>query len=111
MVTATAKPAKPAKLTEALINEYFDESEKLKEAKETLKPLADKVNSLYDQIESSFLACGKDKKKVGKWLLNRLTKKGSVPWKNELVKRLTSDELKAIEAAAPEKTEVEIKAA
>lgn len=108
MNTATAKPAK---LTSALIDEYFAESAKLDEAKKALKPLVDKTNQLYEQIDTAFRATGKDKKKVGSWLLSLLRKKGSVPWKNELIKRVSSDELQAIEAAVPEKVEVEIKPA
>lgn len=105
MVTTTAKPAK---LTPALIDEYQTEVERLEKAKQDLKPLADKVNQLYDQIDTAFRATGKDKKKVGRWLLSLITKKGSVPWKNELIKRVSSDELKAIEAAVPTKTEIDI---
>jgi hypothetical protein len=108
VATATAKPAK---LTEALIDDYLAEAKKVEDAKAALKPLSDKANSLYDQIEAAFLKCGKEKKKVGRFLLNRLKKRGNVPWKAELTKRLSSDELKAIEAAVPEKIEVEIKEA
>jgi hypothetical protein len=111
MSAAAAKPAKPAKLSEALIDEYFAESAKLDAAKKELKPLADKTKQLLESIETAFLACGKDKRKVGRWLLTQLKKKGSVPWKDELVKRLTSTELKAIEAAVPEKITVDIQPA
>lgn len=109
MVAKTAKPAKPAKLTEALIDEFFSESQKLKEAQALLKPSADKVKSLLEQIETAFRACEKDKRKVGRFMLLLTKKKGTVGWKDELVKRLSSDELKAIEDAVPEKTVVEIK--
>ena len=108
MATATAKPAK---LTEALIDQWFAESAKVEEAKAALKPLVDKCNGLYEQIEAAFLKCGKDKKKVGRFVLSLLKKRGNVQWKAELVKRLSSVELEAIQAAAPEKVEVEIKAA
>jgi hypothetical protein len=108
MATDTAKPVK---LTEALVNEYLDEENKVTEAKAALKPLADKAKSLYEQIEAAFLKLGKDKKKVGKYILSVLKKRGGVQWKSELAKRLSSDELKAIEAAVPEKVEVEIKEA
>jgi hypothetical protein len=108
MATAIAKPAK---LSEALIDEYFAEEKKVADAKAALKPLTDKANSLYAQIETAFLQCGKDKKKVGRFILSQLKKRGNVPWKAELTKRLSSDELKAIEAAVPEKVEVEIKEA
>lgn len=105
---ATAKPVKQAKLSEALIDEYFAEATKLEDAQKELKPLTDKTKQLLASIEAAFLSCGKDKRKVGRWLLTLTKKKGSVPWKNELVKRLTSDELKAIESAVPEKDTVEI---
>jgi len=116
MVTATAKPAKqteakPAKLTEALIDEYFLEAQKVDEAKAALKPLVDKANSLYDQIEAAFIKLGKDKKKVGRFALTLLRKRGGVQWKAELMKRINSEELEAIQNATPEKLEVEIKEA
>jgi hypothetical protein len=111
MSTPAAKPAKSPKLSEALIDEYFAELAKLDDAKKALKPLTDKTKQLLTDIETAFLALGKDKRKVGRWLLSQLKKKGSVPWKDELVKRLTSDELKAIEAAVPEKTTVDIQPA
>ncbi len=108
MATATAKPAK---LTESLINEYFVEASKVDEAKAALKPLVDKCNGLYEQIETAFKSLGKDKKKVGRFILSLMKKRGNVAWKNELVKRLSSEELEAIQSAAPEKVEVEIKEA
>jgi hypothetical protein len=113
MVTATAKPAKqtaakPAKLTEALIDEYFLEAQKVDEAKAALKPLVDKANSLYDQISAAFLALGKDKKKVGRFMVALLRKRGNVQWKTELMKRINSEELEAIQNATEEKVEVDI---
>lgn len=103
--------AKPPKLTADLIDEYLRESELLSEASKSLKPVRDKVNQLLDQIHQAMLATGKDKKKVGQHVVLLTTKRGSVSWKKELVSRLTSEELKAIEDAAPEVTSVEIKAA
>ena len=116
MVTATAKPAKqteakPAKLTEALIDEYFLEAQKVDEAKAALKPLVDKANSLYDQISTAFLKLGKDNKKVGRFAVRLLRKAGNVQWKTELMKRINSEDLKAIQDATPEKVEVDIKEA
>ena len=111
MAKSTETPAKPPKLSEALIDEYFAENIKLEAAKKELKPLTDKVNQIWSHIEAAFLACGKDKRKVGRFILNLAKKRGSVPWKAELVKRLTSKELKAIEAAVPEKDTVEIQEA
>lgn len=116
MVTATAKPAKqteakPAKLTEALIDEYFLEAQKVDEAKAALKPLVDKSNSLYDQIEQAFLKLGKDKKKVGRFMLTLNRKRGNVQWKAELMKRINSEELEVIQAATEEKIEIDIKEA
>lgn len=116
MVTATAKPAKqtkakPARLTEALIDEYFLEAQKVDEAKAALKPLVDKANSLYEQIEAAFLALGKDSKKVGRFLVRLLRKPGNVQWKTELMKRINSEDLKAIQDATPEKVEVDVKEA
>lgn len=104
-------PAKPAKLTESLVAEYMGEVEKLEAAKAAVKPLADKVKSLKDQIDTAFLALGKDKKKIGAWIVSLFTKRGSVPWKAELTKRVTSEELAAIEASVPDKFEVEIQPA
>lgn len=107
-----SKPsAKPAKLTESLVTEYMGEVEKLETAKAAVKPLADKVRSLKDQIDTAFLALGKDRKKIGAWILSLFTKRGSVPWKAELTKRVTSEELAAIEASVPDKLEVEIQPA
>ena len=108
MATATAKPAK---LTEALIDEYFLEAQKVDEAKAALKPLVDKANSLYDQISTAFLNLGKDKKKVGRFMLLVLRKRGNVQWKSELMKRINSEELEAIQNATEEKVEVDIKEA
>lgn len=108
MATATAKPAK---LTEALIDEYFLEAQKVDEAKAALKSLVDKANSLYDQISTAFLKLGKDKKKVGRFVLSMLRKRGNVQWKTELMKRINSEELEAIQDATPEKVEVDIKEA
>ena len=112
MPTAKApKAPKAPKLSESLIDEYFAEAAKVDTAKAELKPLVDKANSLYDQIETAFLALGKDKKKIGRFMIEQAKKRGSVQWKSELAKRVTSDELKAIEAAVPEKVVVEIKEA
>lgn len=111
MVTATAKPAKPVKLTESLIDEYMLEQQKADEAKAALKPLVDKANSLYDQIEKAFIATGKDKKKVGRFMLTLLRKRGGVQWKTELMKRINSEELESIQNATEEKVEVDIKEA
>ena len=108
MATATAKPAK---LTEALIDEYMLEQQKADEAKAALKTLVDKANSLYEQIETAFLKLGKDKKKVGRFILALLRKRGNVQWKAELMKRINSEQLKAIQDATEEKVEVEIKEA
>jgi len=108
MVTATAKPAK---LTEALIDEYMLEQQKADEAKAALKTLVDKANSLYEQIEAAFLKLGKDKKKVGRFVLSLLRKRGNVQWKAELMKRINSEQLKAIQDATEEKVEVDIKEA
>ena len=108
MAKSTETTVKPPKLSEALIDEYFAECEKLEAAKKELKPLTDKTKQLLSHIETAFLAFGKDKRKVGRFILNLVKKRGSVPWKDELVRRLTSDELKAIESAVPEKDTVEI---
>lgn len=105
MVTATAKPAK---LTEALIDEYFLEAQKVEEAKAALKPLVDKANSLFEQIEAAFLKLGKDNKKVGRFMVRLLRKRGNVQWKNELMKRINSEELEAIQESTPENVEVAI---
>ena len=105
MVNATAKPAK---LTEALIEEYFLEAQKVEEAKAALKPLVDKANSLFEQIEAAFLKLGKDNKKVGRFMVRLLRKRGNVQWKNELMKRINSEELEAIQESTPEKVEVAI---
>lgn len=106
-----ATAAKPAKLNESLVSEYMAECEKLDAAKAAMKPLSDKVNQLYAQIDEAFGNTGKAKTKVGQWVLSWLTKKGSTPWKQELLKRISSDELATIEAAVPPKTEVDIQAA
>ena len=102
---------KPPKLTAELVDAYLAEEEKLKAAKAALKPTADKSSELYKQIHAAMLACGKISRKVGPHQLRLVTKKGSVGWKTELVKRLSSEELAAIEAAAPTTTAVEIDAA
>jgi peptidoglycan hydrolase CwlO-like protein len=104
-------PAKPAKLNESLINEYMGEVEKLEAAQAAVKPLADKVKSLKEQIDTAFLALGKEKKKLGQWILSLFTKRGSVSWKTELTKRVTSEELAAIEASVPDKFVVEVQPA
>lgn len=106
MATATAKPVK---LTEALIDEYFLEAQKVDEAKAALKPLVDKANSLYDQISAAFLKLGKDKKKVGRFALQLIRKRGGVPWKAIAMNHISSEELESIQAAQPEKLEVDIK--
>lgn len=105
MATAAAKPVK---LTARLIEDYFAELARVNEAKAALKPLQDKANDLLGHIEKGFLALGVQKKKLGKFLMTLATKPGSVQWKAELVKRLTSEELEAIQSAAPEKVQVEI---
>ncbi len=101
-------PAKPVKLTESLVTEYMDEVAKLEAAEAAVKPLDDKVKSLKKQIDTAFLALGKDKKKLGQWILSLFTKRGSVSWKTELTKRVTSEELAAIEAEVPDKFVVEV---
>tara|TARA_R110000868_G_scaffold119539_2_gene317415 strand:+ start:528 stop:863 length:336 start_codon:yes stop_codon:yes gene_type:complete len=111
MAATTDPTPKPFRLTESVIDEYFAETKKLEAAKKKVKPLEDKTKQLLKSIEAAFLELEKDKRKVGRWLLSKLKKKGSVPWKEELVKRLSSDELKAIESAVPEKTTVDIQLA
>ena len=108
MATAAAKPAK---LTDALVNEYMDELVKLEAAKATCKPHSDKCKSLKEQIDAAFMKLGKDKKKVGSWLLSLFKKRGSVPWKAELTKRVSSDELAEIEAGVFEILHVDIQPA
>lgn len=102
---------KPPKITEAEVDEYLAESAKLEEAKRALKPQTDKVNQLYDRLHDAMVAAGIESKKVGKHRLFLLKKSKPVQWKQALVSRVSSEELASIQAAAGEKTELDIKPA
>lgn len=105
MATAAAKPPK---LTESMVSEFLLAESAALEKKAELKPLADKVGQLYDQLHEAMLASGKTRKKVGAYTLVLETVRGGVGWKKELVKRVTAEELEAIEASAPEKQQTRI---
>lgn len=107
MVTTTAKPAEtktttaaplPKKLTAELLDMYKAELAKLDAVKAQLKPLTDRTDALYSHIAELMKQGDKKVRTVGDHHLKMVEKKGNVQWKEELAKRVPSEELAAIQA-------------
>jgi len=111
--TATVEPTQHVaplakKLTVELLDTYAAELQKQTEAKAALKPISDRVNALFGHIEELFLKTKKQLVKVGNHKLDLKPKKGAVSWKTELAKRLSSEDLAALESAVETTNELVI---
>lgn len=100
--------ALPTKLTPELIATYKAELAKLDALKLQLKPVNDRVNALFDHIAELMEKTKKDVRIVGDHRLAYVEKRGSVPWKAELAKRVSSEELTKIEASVKTSRELTI---
>jgi len=100
--------ALPTKLTAELIDAYKAEVKKQDALKAQLKPVNDRVNALFEHISDLMEKTKKDVRIVGDHRLAYEEKRGSVPWKTELAKRVSSDELAKIEAMAKVSKELTI---
>lgn len=98
----------PTKLTPELIQAYKDELAKLDELKAKCKPVSDRANALLDHIAELMAKTKKDVKIVGTHRLGYVEKSGSVSWKTELAKRVSSDELATIEKGVKTSKQLEI---
>lgn len=98
----------PTKLTVGLLESYKAEVAKQDELKAKLKPVNDRVSALFSHIEELMEKTKKDVRIVGEHRLAYVEKRGSVPWKSELAKRVSSDELEKIEATVKVSRELQI---
>lgn len=98
----------PTKLTPELIQAYKDELVKLDELKSKIKPVSDRANALFGHIAELMEKSKKDVRIVGTHRLAYVEKSGSVLWKTELAKRVSSDELATIESGVKTSRQLEI---
>lgn len=105
MVTAAPKPPK---ITAQLLKEYLEVKQIRQEVDRQAKPFADKEKDLASKILAALQAAGVNSKKAGALRANLIVKPGNVAWKDELVQRLSAEDLQQLEQKYADNTRTSI---